>query len=64
MSIPEKSGLRWTNRGSVLVRRFGGIIAWLTGDNRTIKAAADTNGSLGFIEATVSPGGGPVAHAR
>jgi hypothetical protein len=36
-----------------------------SGDTDTIKASGEsTNGSLGLVEATVPPGGGPVAHAH
>lgn len=63
--IPDKSDPRWTNRGGIHVRRGDGISKWVAGDTYTIKVtAADTNGSLGFVETTVPPGAGPVAHAH
>ncbi|MEN3615734.1 cupin domain-containing protein [Plantactinospora sp. ZYX-F-223] len=63
--IPDSSDPRWTNRGGILVRNGEGIVKWVAGDTYTIKVtAADTNGSLGFVETTVPPGAGPVAHAH
>ena len=42
-----------------------GPTTWFAGDTYTIKASHDsTNGSLGLVEATVPPGGGPVAHVH
>lgn len=42
-----------------------GLTKWVSGDEYTMKATgAHTTGSLGFIEAIVPPGGGPIAHAH
>lgn len=42
-----------------------GITRWVFGDTYTAKLTAElTNGSLGLLEATVPPGGGPVAHTH
>jgi mannose-6-phosphate isomerase-like protein (cupin superfamily) len=42
-----------------------GETKWLSGDVYTIKASAETtNGALGFIEASVPPGGGPAPHVH
>jgi quercetin dioxygenase-like cupin family protein len=42
-----------------------GLTKWFAGDVYTIKASREsTNGSLGVVEATVPPGGGPIAHAH
>jgi len=47
------------------VRAGEGPTMWFAGDTYTIKASrASTNGSLGLVEATVPPGGGPVAHVH
>jgi hypothetical protein len=63
--IPDKSDPRWANRGDIHVRSGEGIGKGVAGDTYFIKAmAADTNGSLGFVETTVPPGAGPVAHAH
>lgn len=60
-SVPDEDDLRGTVRSGVLVRRSEGIHRWLAGDTYTIKVTADdTHGALGFAEATVPPGGGPV----
>jgi quercetin dioxygenase-like cupin family protein len=64
-AIPDKDDPRWTRRGGLHVRRFEGVHRWNSGDTYTIKVtAAQTGGSLGFIEGTVPPGGGPAAHAH
>ncbi len=42
-----------------------GITKWFSGDVYTVKAtAANTNGSLGAVDASVPPGGGPVPHVH
>jgi mannose-6-phosphate isomerase-like protein (cupin superfamily) len=42
-----------------------GLTKWFAGDVYTIKASREsTMGSLGVVEATVPPGGGPIAHAH
>lgn len=65
LPLPDRSDPRWTNRGGIHIRHGDGISRWVVGDTYVIKAtAADTNGSLGFLEATVPPGAGPVAHAH
>jgi mannose-6-phosphate isomerase-like protein (cupin superfamily) len=56
---------RYTTRGAVHVPAGQGPTTWFAGDTYTIKASADsTSGSLGLVEATVPPGGGPVAHVH
>ena len=54
---------RCTTRGAVHVPAGQGPTTWFAGDTYTIKASAEsTSGSLGLVEATVPPGGGPIAH--
>jgi quercetin dioxygenase-like cupin family protein len=54
---------RFTTSGALHVPAGEGSTYWGAGDVYTLKASRDaTNGSLGFVEATVPPGGGPVAH--
>ncbi len=49
--------------GALFVPAGEGMTKWVSGDVYTVKANVDTtNGSLGFVEASVPPGGGPVAH--
>jgi mannose-6-phosphate isomerase-like protein (cupin superfamily) len=56
---------RYTARRAVHVPAGQGPTTWFSGDAYTIKASAEsTNGALGLVEATVPPGGGPVAHAH
>jgi mannose-6-phosphate isomerase-like protein (cupin superfamily) len=56
---------RLTTSGALHVPAGEGSTYWGAGDVYTLKASQDTtNGSLGFVEATVPPGGGPVAHVH
>jgi mannose-6-phosphate isomerase-like protein (cupin superfamily) len=56
---------RYTTSGAVHVPAGEGPTTWFSGDTYTIKASGEsTHGSLGLVEATVPPGGGPVAHAH
>lgn len=42
-----------------------GVVKWVSGDIYTVKATkSSTRGALGFVEAVVPPGGGPIAHAH
>jgi quercetin dioxygenase-like cupin family protein len=63
--VPSKDDPRWTHQGGSFVRHTEGTRRCLAGDTYTIKVTAeDTNGSLGFGEAVVPPGSGPVAHSH
>jgi len=54
---------RYSKSGAVHVPAGEGPTTWFAGDTYTIKASREsTNGSLGLVDATVPPGGGPVAH--
>lgn len=69
MSLPlpqiDSDDPRWTKRGAIHVPAGEGITRWVAGDVYTVKAhAKNTDGRLGFIEASVPPGGGPVAHVH
>jgi mannose-6-phosphate isomerase-like protein (cupin superfamily) len=56
---------RYTTSGAVHVPAGQGRTTWFSGDTYTIKASGkSTKGSLGLVEATVPPGGGPIAHAH
>jgi mannose-6-phosphate isomerase-like protein (cupin superfamily) len=56
---------RVTTSGALHVPAGEGPTYWGAGDVYTLKASRDTtNGSLGFVEATVPPGGGPIAHVH
>jgi mannose-6-phosphate isomerase-like protein (cupin superfamily) len=60
---PKTDDPRYTTSGAVHVRAGEGPTTWFSGDTYTIKASAEsTHGALGLVEATVPPGGGPVAH--
>lgn len=65
ITVPDRNDPRWTGRNGILVRHFEGVPRWGVGDTYTIKLTAQqTGGSLGLIEASVPPGGGPGAHAH
>jgi quercetin dioxygenase-like cupin family protein len=69
MSLPFQEAVaddpRYTRRGGMHVPAGQGIQRWVAGDMYSVKATAkNTNGFLGFIEASVPPGGGPVAHVH
>ncbi|WP_327118167.1 cupin domain-containing protein [Streptomyces sp. NBC_01341] len=49
--------------GALHVRADEGPVKWVAGDEYTIKVSTkDTDGTLGFVVATVPPGNGPIAH--
>lgn len=51
--------------GALYVPAGQGLTKWVSGDSYTMKVTGgQTGGNLGFIEAVVPPGGGPVAHAH
>ncbi len=51
--------------GALHVPAGQGLTKWVSGDSYTMKVTrGQSNGRLGFIEAVVPPGGGPVAHAH
>jgi mannose-6-phosphate isomerase-like protein (cupin superfamily) len=56
---------RYTTSGALHVPAGEGPTYWVAGDVYTLKATRETTaGSLGFAEASVPPGGGPVAHVH
>jgi quercetin dioxygenase-like cupin family protein len=68
MSLPELdvNGPRnsTTSRG-IHVPADGGSMRWFASDVYSIKlTAADTNGSIGIVHASVPPGGGPIPHVH
>jgi quercetin dioxygenase-like cupin family protein len=61
----DREDSRYTTSGALHVAAGEGPTTWFSGDTYTIKASGEsTGGSLGLVEATVPPGGGPVAHAH
>ncbi|MFF3307379.1 hypothetical protein [Streptomyces sp. NPDC002952] len=55
----------WNKRGALYAPSGEGPTVWAADDIYTVKAAsAQTKGNIGFIEATVPAGGGPVPHAH
>jgi len=60
MSFPTiKSG------GVLHVPAGEGLVKWVSGDTYTIKATRSSTGdALGFVEAVVPPGAGPIAHTH
>ncbi|MBQ0997651.1 cupin domain-containing protein [Streptomyces sp. RK62] len=56
---------RWNRRGALYVPSGEGPTVWAANDVYTVKATgAQTGGHLGFVEATVPAGGGPIPHAH
>jgi quercetin dioxygenase-like cupin family protein len=56
---------RYVTCGAHYVPALEGPTIWAAGDVYTVKAtAAQTGGLLGFLEASVLPGGGPEPHAH
>ena len=63
--VSDSEGRRNPQHGSLYVPAGTGVTKWAAGDVYTIKASATTTtGSFGFVEASVPPGGGPVAHVH
>jgi quercetin dioxygenase-like cupin family protein len=63
--LPDLTDPRYTKQGAVHLPAGTGVTKWVAGDIYTVKATGrDTLGGFGFIEATVPPGNGPVAHVH
>jgi hypothetical protein len=57
--VPDAARGQNPQNGSIYVPAGTGVTKWSAGDVYTIKASATTtHGSLGFVEASVPPGGG------
>jgi hypothetical protein len=56
--VPDAAGGQNPQSGSLYVPAGTGVTKWVAGDVYTIKASATTtNGSFGFVEASVPPAG-------
>ena len=56
--VSDSEGRRNPQNGSLYVPAGTGVTKWSSGDVNTIKASATTtNGSFGFVEASVPPAG-------
>ena len=63
LSLPDSTGPRSGARGGIYVPAGEGLRRWFAGDVYSVKlTAADTNGSIGLVQASVPPGGGPIPH--
>jgi quercetin dioxygenase-like cupin family protein len=61
----SESDPRLTAEGGIHVPATAGETKWFSGDVYTLKlTTAQTAGSLGMIQASVPPGGGPPAHVH
>jgi quercetin dioxygenase-like cupin family protein len=61
--LPASDPADSQKQGALFVPAGAGLTKWASGDVYTMKATAETtHGSLGFVEASVPPGGGPRAH--
>ena len=57
MPVSDSEGRRNPQNGSLYVPAGTGVTKWVSGDVYTVKVSATTtNGSFGFIEASVPPG--------
>jgi quercetin dioxygenase-like cupin family protein len=65
-SLPDAAtDPRYTTQGGIHVPAGTGPTKWFNGDVLNVGlTAAQTNGSLGVIRASVPPGGGPAAHVH
>ncbi|MET7356444.1 cupin domain-containing protein [Streptomyces mirabilis] len=65
-NVSGDHGIAATRRGGgIYVPPNEGVVKWFSGDVYTIKlTSAQTGGSVGFLEASVPPGGGPAAHSH
>jgi quercetin dioxygenase-like cupin family protein len=64
-NIPETEPGLERNEEGLHVPADGGITKWFFGDTYTMKLTSGlTNGSLGLMEASVPPGGGPIPHTH
>jgi mannose-6-phosphate isomerase-like protein (cupin superfamily) len=65
-TLPQpQSGPDSAASGGLHVPAGMGVTRWVFGDTYTMKLTSElTNGSLGLVEASVPPGGGPVAHTH
>jgi mannose-6-phosphate isomerase-like protein (cupin superfamily) len=62
---PDSEGRRNPQNDCVYVPAGTGETKWVAGDVYTVKVnATTTNGSFAFVEASVPPGGGPLAHVH
>ena len=64
--VPQpQPGPRSPDGGEFHVPADAGVTKWVFGDTYTMKLTGQqTGGSLGLVEASVPPGGGPVAHTH
>jgi mannose-6-phosphate isomerase-like protein (cupin superfamily) len=63
--VPAPAGGENPQNDCLYVPAGTGVTKWVAGDVYTMKVSATTtNGSFGFVEASVPPGGGPTAHVH
>jgi quercetin dioxygenase-like cupin family protein len=65
LSLPDATDPRNSAGGGIHVPASDGLLRWFAGDVYSVKlTAADTNGSIGIVQASVPPGGGPIPHTH
>ncbi|MCO8275544.1 cupin domain-containing protein [Actinoplanes sp. TRM 88003] len=66
LTIPESTiEARETSGGGLYVPAGDGVTKWFSGDVYSVRLqSAQTAGSVGIVEASVPPGGGPVPHTH
>ena len=63
ITLPKPDPAKSREQGCLFVPTGAGITKWVSGDVYTMIATTETTqGSLGFVEASVPPSGGPRAH--
>ena len=63
--LPQPEPALQTAGGGLLIPAGEGVCRWVFGDTYTTKLTSHlTNGSLGLVEASVPPGGGPIPHTH
>ncbi|GIE32558.1 hypothetical protein Ait01nite_056030 [Actinoplanes italicus] len=65
ISIPGAETMTRSTSGGIHVPAGEGVTKWFSGDVYSVRLqAAQTGGSVGIVEASVPPGGGPVPHTH
>jgi quercetin dioxygenase-like cupin family protein len=65
LPLPDANDPRNSTGGGIYVPARAGLQRWFSGDVYSVKlTAADTNGSIGIVQGSVPPGGGPIPHTH
>jgi mannose-6-phosphate isomerase-like protein (cupin superfamily) len=65
LPLPDTTDPRNGTGGAIYVPASAGFKTWFAGDIYSVKlTAADAHGSIGIVQASVPPGGGPIPHTH